>query len=390
MSDPGLLGGIKILDLSQGIAGPACASILQQQGAAVVKIEPPGGDWAGNIGFAVDGFTAPVIACNAGKKSLCLDLRVAEGVAAARRLARQFDVLVQSFRPGVAARLGLGADELRAADQSLVYVSISGFGPDGPLAGIPATDTAMQAMTGLMAANRDARGLPQRVGLHIADVATAVYAAQVATAALFRRERLGAGAHVEVSLLQACAALQATNLVEAAINRGPAMASSAPSGIFRSADGHLSIAVGNDRMFGGLCDALERPAWKADPRFATMAGRLANAGELNQGTAETFVARPSAHWRAVLSTHDVLHSDVLDYAGFTAHPQVRQQKLLAEIDQPGVGRVPWPRPPGMPSDAAVAPTPSVGADNHAVLSGHGFSDAEIEALRAAGAVVDPR
>lgn len=383
------LEGLRVLDISQGIAGPYCASILQQQGAAVVKLEPPSGDWARKTGFAVGGFTAPVIAYNSGKRSVCIDLGLPQGVAAARRLAGRADVVVQNFRPGVAARLGLGEAELRAADPRLVYVTISGFGPDGPLVDVPATDSVMQSMTGMMLANRDARGQPRRIGMHVADIATALYAAQMTTTALLLRERKGVGMHVQVSLLEACAALQVSNMVESAINPALGVASSAPGGMFETADGFMSIVCANDRMFLGLCDALDKPGWKTDPRLGSMGARQEHAAELNGQVAECMKRDSSPAWAALLQRHDVLHSEVVDYAAFQANPQVRHQGIFAALHQPGIGTLPFARYPGTLRGGEAAPAPSNGADNDAVLVDAGFSGEEIAKLRRLRVLVDP-
>ncbi len=368
--------------------------MLGQQGAEVVKLEPPGGDWARKMGFApVAGFTAPVLACNAGKRSLCLDLRKPDGVAAAKRLAQRADVVVQSFRPGVADRLGLGAAALCAADPRLVYVSISGFGAEGPLVDLPATDTVMQAMTGMMKVNGDEAGTPRRIGLHVADIATALYAAQMTTAALLRREREGVGDHVEVSLLQACAAFQSTAIVESALRAAagspaPSSASSAPSGMFQTADGFISLAIGNEAMFASLCEALGQTDWKTDARFVDMASRLAHAPVLNAAAAACLRRQPSAWWVERLRHHGVLHAEVLDYAQLADHPQSRQQGIFGTIELPGVGALPAARHPGADPVAVAAQVPGVGADNDAILMEAGFSAEEMAGLRTAGALVD--
>ncbi|MBY4595225.1 CoA transferase [Ottowia caeni] len=388
-----VLAGLRVLDLSQGIAGPYCTSILQQQGAEVIKLEPPGGDWARKMGFApVVGFTAPVIACNAGKRSVCLDLRRPQGVAVARRLARQADIVVQSFRPGVAERLGLGEKKLREEDPRLIYVSISGFGAEGPLADVPATDTVMQAMTGMMVVNQDESGTPRRIGLQVADIATALYAAQMTTAALLHRERVAQGSHVSVSLLQACASFQASAIVDSAIRAAygasAPSAASAPSGVFQTADGFISLAIGNEAMFASLCDALEQTAWKNDTRFATMGSRLTHACELNAATAECLKRQPSASWVAHLRRHGVLHAEVLNHAQLVQHPQARQQGLFGEIEQAGVGALPFARYPSADSASLPTPAPEVGADNDAVLAEAGYSTHEVAMLRAEKVLVD--
>ncbi len=210
-ADEPLLAGLRVLDLGQGIAGPYCAAILQQQGAQVVKVEPPQGDWARKMGLSHEGFSAVVLAYNAGKSGLCIDAGTAAGQAVLARMAAQVDVVIQNFRAGVADRLNIGYAALSAVNPRLIYASISGFGPDGPLAQLPATDTVMQAVGGLMWGNRDAAGQPRRVGVYLADLATAMYAAQAISAALYRRGITGRGRHIELSLFEACCALQATH-----------------------------------------------------------------------------------------------------------------------------------------------------------------------------------
>ena len=388
------LAGVRVLDLSQGIAGPYCAAILGQQGAEVIKLEPPGGDWARKMGFAPkDGITAPAMACNLGKLSLCLDLRKPQGVEAAQRLARRADVIVQSFRPGVADRLGMGAQALRAADPRLVYVSISGFGASGPLVDMPATDTVMQAMTGMMMANRDSAGVPQRIGLHVVDIATALYAAQMTTTALMCRERDGLGDHVEVSLLQASALFQSAAMMDSALRAGAGLstssgASSAPSGVFQTADGFISLAIVNESMFLALCEALETAEWKSDPRFQSITSRLAHAEELNAATSDRLRLRSSEWWMMRLKHHGVLHAAVLDHAQFAEHPQSLQQGVFGMLVQPGVGTFSFPRHPSVDTSEPMRPMSGVGDDNDVVLIEAGFTREDVAALRDAGALVD--
>lgn len=383
------LKGFRVLDLSQGIAGPYAACILRQQGADVVKLEPPDGDWARKAGHARHDFTAPVLAYNAGKRALCLDLRKPPGVAAAQRIAGQVDLLIQNFRPGVTERLGLGESALRQANPRLVYVSISGFGADGPLADAPATDTVMQATSGMMWANRGPDGRARRIPMHLADMATAIYASQMAVAGLLQRERTGAGMHLQISLLQACAALQATNILANAWHPDAGDASGAPGGVFATADGAISLACTSDKMFLRLCDVLEAPEWRTDARFATAGERLRHADELNEQTAARLALASSAWWTERLRRQDVLHSEILDYAGFVAHPQSRQQGIFTALEQPGIGSLPFARHPGTLGGDAMPPAPRRGQDNDAVLAGFGFRPDEVAALRDAGVLIDP-
>ena len=189
--------GLRVLDVSQGIAGPYCAHLLWQQGADVVKVEPPAGDWARPLGVVSGDLSSVVIAFNGGKRAICVDGAKAEGRGVIARLAADADVIVQNFRPGVAAKLGLDPAAMCASRPDLVYVSISGYGPDGPYADAPATDSVIQADAGLMFANRAADGAPRKIGLFLADMNSGLYAAQATlatdVAVLWRTLRVLAG-----------------------------------------------------------------------------------------------------------------------------------------------------------------------------------------------------
>jgi crotonobetainyl-CoA:carnitine CoA-transferase CaiB-like acyl-CoA transferase len=202
-SDEPMLSGVRVLDISQGIAGPYAGAMLRQHGADVVKLEPPSGDWSRSAGAAMSGLTAASMICNLGKRGLCIDAARPDGLTVIARIASQVDVVIQNFRPGVADRLGFGYEALRLLRPDLIYVSISGFGPDGPYAGVPATDTVLQAIAGFMDKNRDGDGTPRRVTFYPADISTALYAAQLICAALFRRSMDRRGRHIEINLLDA-------------------------------------------------------------------------------------------------------------------------------------------------------------------------------------------
>jgi crotonobetainyl-CoA:carnitine CoA-transferase CaiB-like acyl-CoA transferase len=195
-----------VLDMSQGLAGPYCAGLLGLQGASVIKVEPPSGDWIRNAGGGREGITSLAVMGNLGKRSACIDATKPEGKALLLRMARKADVFVQNFRPGVIERLGLAYEALAKDHKDLVYVSISGFGPDGPESGKPATDSVIQAFTGIAAINRSADGTPRRIPFLVPDTVTGVYAAQAAGAALYARAMTGKGRHLQVSLMDVCAA----------------------------------------------------------------------------------------------------------------------------------------------------------------------------------------
>jgi len=378
---------IRVLDISQGIAGPYCAQILWQHGADVIKVEPPAGDWGRNVGTVRDGHSALSITYNAGKRGLCLDAGTESGRALLRRLALQADVVVQNFRPGVAERMGVGYEALAAQKPDLVYVSISGYGTDGPYASAPASDSVMQADSGLMFTNQDENGQPRRIGMLLADVATALYAAQATSTALYKRLKTGQGSHVELSLLQACAALQLNSIVEYSIaGERPAGAVSAPNGVFPTADGSLSVLALNDNQFARLCRALDRPGWLQDERFADNASRMANRDFLHGEIAEQLRQQSTASWMAKLEQHEVLHAPVRDYAAVIEHPQAQQQGLFQALHQPGLPPLPFVTVPTPGEQRGLRPAPRIGEHSLAILHEAGLGQEEIDALQAAGVV----
>ncbi len=389
-ASPPPFAGLKVLDLSQGIAGPYCAQILQRQGASVTKVEPPGGDWGRAIGFAVDGMSALAVANNLGKRSICIDAAAPEGRELLQRLARGADVIVESFRPGVMERLGLSYAALAEADPGLVYVSVTGFGPDGPYAELPGTDSVLQALSGLMVANRDERGTPRKVGILMVDVITGVYAANAAATALYRRATQGKGGHVQVSLLEGAAAAQSNSIVDSVLGRGhPPRAVSVPAGTFATADGFINVTSLHDRMFAGLCRATGREAWISDPRLATPEKRFEHAAEINQALTGIFRGNTNAHWLEVLGRNDVICGAVCDYEDFLGDPQARHLGVFGEVRLHDGRPLPVPHVPGTPRDAALPPAPQAGADTRAVLAELGLGPGEIEALFEKNVVREP-
>ncbi|AOZ09252.1 CaiB/BaiF CoA transferase family protein [Cupriavidus malaysiensis] len=388
--------GLRVLDISQGIAGPYCAHILWQQGAEVIKVDPPSGDWGRHVGVVRGELSALAIAYNGGKRGVCIDAATPDGRRLLRTLARQADVVVQNFRPQVATRLGVGYADLAAEQPALVYVSISGYGADGPYADHPASDSVMQADSGLMFTNRGADGTPRRVGMLLADAATGLYAAQAAAAALcrrFRREAMPApqgapsGAHVELSLFDACCALQANNILEYAIQGAVAAGPvSAPNGVFATRDGSLSVLALNNAQFSRLCQALERPEWLQDARFADNAARMAHAPWLHAAVADCLARHDTAHWQRVLQAHDVLHAPVRDYHQVLDHPQAAQQGSFQPLAQPGLGTLPFAGVPARGLRRPAGAAPRIGEHTEAVLSEAGIAPAQIAAWLRDGVV----
>ncbi|MDS1139997.1 CoA transferase [Pusillimonas sp. SM2304] len=379
--------GLRILDISQGIAGPYCTQILWQQGAEVIKVEPPEGDWGRNVGVVRDQHSALSISYNAGKQGICIDARQDAGKQLLRRLALQADVVVQNFRPGVAERLGVGYAALAADKPELIYVSISGYGNDGPYAQAPASDSVMQADAGLMFANQDAEQTPRRIGLLLADISTALYAAQQTAAALYQRAVSGCGAHLQLSLFEACAALQINDMAAFTLAQGrPAGAVSAPNGVFATADGQLSVLALNDDQFARLCRALDRPAWLADPRLDSNEKRMAQRDYLHGELAAQLRQAPSSTWETRFKQHDVLHAVVRDYDALAAHPQAAHLGLLQPLQQPGVGALRLPGLPGAGKHRPLQPAPAIGQHTVAVLAQAGLDEDDIAGLLNAAVV----
>ncbi len=379
--------GLRILDISQGIAGPYCTQILWQQGAHVVKVEPPEGDWGRNVGVVREGHSALSISYNAGKQGLCLDARTPAGKDLLRRLALQADVVVQNFRPGVAERLGVGYANLAEQKPDLVYVSISGYGADGPYAQAPASDSVMQADTGLMFANQDVDRQPRRIGMLLADISTALYAAQQLAAALYRRLKTRRGTHLEISLFEACAALQINNMAACFLAGGPPSAAvSAPNGVFATADGQLSVLVLNDAQFARLCRALDRPDWLDDARFRNNEARMAARDFLHSEIAIQMAQAPSVVWEKRLQEHDVLHAPVRDYASVAAHPQTTHLGMLQSLQQPRIGELQLPGIPGAAGRRRMLAAPDIGEHTKQILQEAGLDFAEIAALLDTGVV----
>lgn len=383
----GPFSGLRILDISQGVAGPYCAQMLWQQGADVVKVEPPEGDWGRHVGVIREGQSALSIAYNVGKRSLCVDARNPRGREVLQELAAHADVFIQNFRPGVAERLGLGYESLAARRPGLVYVSISGYGPDGPYAAAPASDSVMQADSGLMFANQSESGDPRRIGMLIADIATALYAAQAATAALYQQARTGRGSHVELSLLQACAALQVNDVLAYGMQGSRAVgAVSAPNGVFDTSDGQLSVLALNNDQFARLCRAVDRLDWLKEPDYAGNAERMIHRERLHRDLADLLSSQSSDFWIERLAREQVLHARVRRYDDLAAHPQALHLGLFEALAQPGGAPLPFARLPQALGRRPLQPAPALGQHSMEILAAAGMAPGEIQALIEAGVV----
>lgn len=383
--------GLSVLDLSQGIAGPYCAAQLRAQGAEVIKVEPPAGDWIRLLGGGQEGLSALAVVNNLGKRSICIDATRPEGRALILELAQRADVLVENFRPGVMARLGLDYAALAPLNPRLIFLSISGFGDSGPYAHKPATDSVLQAMTGMAMVNKDASGVPRRFGLMVPDTATALYAAQCISAALYARDARpngdGRGRHLRVSLAECCAAFQAGPILDDFLFAGqykPPI--TVPSGVFATRDGHVVLAVLRETMWQGLCRALSRADWLSEPRYANPALRARAAGEINQEVAALVATRDTADWTALFEQHDVLFAPIQDYAALRGDPQMLHMGYFGETDQSPYGKLPVPQVPGSGRRGEFPAAPRLGEHTREILAELGHDARQIDALERSGVV----
>ncbi len=391
MSYEAPFAGLKVVDLSQGIAGPYCAMLLAQHGANVIKVETPGeGDWARALGARYGSHTAFSIIGNLGKRSIAVDLKTEAGKQVLWRLLEGADVFLEGFRPGVIGRLGFDYVQVSARVPRILYLSISGFGQTGPLAERPAMDPVLQAYTGLMSENRGEDGIPHRVPVIVVDMSTALYAYQALASALYARRDEARGRHIDVSLMQSAAALQSIRLMACHLEGGTMKPGGVPGGVFQTADGWMSIVAINDRDWKSLCAAMDMPALATDPRFADPRSRLANDVALYAIVRPALAARPCAEWTLRLTEARIMHERLNSYAEFIDQPHVRETGLMQWLEQAGVPQpVPVPALPGTPPPAAGtlrAEAPLPGQHTQAILAEHGFSPHDIATLIADGTV----
>ncbi len=389
------LRGIRVVDVTTSLAGPYCTEVLAGLGADVVKIEPPrGGDEARTWGPPWwDGESTLFLTVNAGKRSVCVDLRRGHDVML--RLVDRGDVFVQSLRPGLADERGLGAEALRERNPRLVYCSIRSFGPTGPWRDRPGYDPLAQAAGGIISVTGEPGRDGVRAGVSIADQGTGMWAALGILAALHERERTGAGREVDVSLYETALGFMAYHLTgffgSGAVpsGRGTAFPSIVPYQAFAATDGRLMVAAGNDRLFASLVSALGLPELAEDRRFATNADRVANRDELVPVLAERFAAESREHWLAVLGEANVPAAPVQDVSEVAAAEQTDALEILQDLPHPALSGLRIPAFPvsvdGERVRHASAP-PELGADTAEVLAELGYSDEEIERLAADGVV----
>jgi len=392
MTSRGPLDGLTVLDLTRVLAGPYCTMLLGDMGARVIKIEQPGhGDDTRAWGppFVEDESTY-FLSVNRNKESVTLDFKSLQGRGILDRLIADADVMVENFRPGTLARIGLDYASLKEIHPRLVYCSISGFGQHGPRASQPGYDAVVQAEGGLMSITGEAGGPPLRLGVAIADLTAGLLAAHGITLALFARERSGRGQYVDVALFdavvsllsyQASASLNGSTRPVRLGNRHPQIA---PYDVFPASDGDFFLAVGNDRQFVRLCQAAGLDGLAGDDRFATNPARVANYPTLRDRLVAALRDRTRAEWIALLTTAGVPCGAVRDVPDALADPQVEARDMIAAVEHVAAGMVKVLGVPVKLSDtpgSVRAAPPALGQHTDQVLAELGMTPHDIAALR---------
>jgi len=382
--------GIRVFDATQGVAGPHCAMLLAQHGADVVKVEPIAGDWGRAIGKKHGEHCAYGLAVNRGKRSIALDLKNPEGIAIAQKLASEADIVLESFRPGVMGRFGLDYASVKAKNPSVIYLSVTGYGQEGPYNGRPVTDSVIQAYSGWMSINKDKDGIPQRISIIAIDVMTGLYAFQAVAPALYLKSRTGEGQYLDVPLAGAASAFQAGKMIEYRLEGAEPSVLGSPVGTFQTADGFINMNARRDAHFAALCDLLNMPEWKTDSRFTTPEGRIQNEAALMEVIRPAMVHKTSAEWISALEKADILAAKVHDFGDLFADPQVKAVTQIEWLDQKGFDQtLPVPQIPGLPKiepGSFLAHVPVPGEQTDEILAEMGFDAEKIAALRSDGAV----
>ena len=386
-----ILDGYLVLDLSSMLAGPFCASLLGDLGAEVIKVELPGeGDAVRHVGFLVEDASTLFLSANRNKKGVTLALHKPEAREILDRMIARADVLIENFRPDIRQQYGLEYNRVCRVRPDIVYLSITAFGEDGPYRLKPGTDHIFQGLSGIMTISGEAGQGPVRAGIPVADMTTALYASYGVMGALLHRQRTGEGQMICINLLDAAMCLQSTLMTEYFITGkepvpcGNDSPFAYPVGVFRSADGYVTISAYNDKFWRSLCTALELTVLLDDPRFDTGSKRFVNKEHLRPILAQRFSSKSSAEWLAILEGTDVPCGPVHGYDALFSDPQVMHNNLVKVLPHLNLEAVrTLGNPLRLSQTPAVEPTVSTGLGEHtdSVLSGLGYSDAEISEFR---------
>jgi crotonobetainyl-CoA:carnitine CoA-transferase CaiB-like acyl-CoA transferase len=392
--DSGPLAGLKVLDLTEHMAGPFCTMILADMGAEVVKLERPGkGDSVRAWGDGSE--RNPYFRyINRNKKGITLDYKTPEGKALFLRLVESIDILVENYRPNVMPRAGLGFEDLHALNPRLVYAQLSGLGYDGPSAGRGGFDLIAQGMGGIMHVTGETDGPPTSVGLPICDLGTGMWAVQGILAALYERERTGTGRLVECSLLETAIGFSSWTSAqwladhEEPTRQGSRHRQNAPYQRMKTKDGYLMIGAAGEAIWQRCAAALGHPEWRRDPRFATNQQRMQNRAAFEAAMEDVFATGTTDHWIAVLEAAGVPCGPVYNYRQMFADPQVEHRRLVQYASDPELGKVAHIRTPIKIGEAIRVRTvaPKLGQHNAEIFGRLGVGEADLAALREQGVV----
>ena len=393
----GPLDGIRIIDFTTMLAGPYATMILADQGADVIKIEAPiRSDRLGGAGYDPGQLSAASLNNNRNKRSFSVDVKAAAGRELMLKLAKDADVFVQNFRPGVMARLGIDEPQLRSVNGGLIYVSLSGWGESGPYAHKPVYDPIIQALSGLMTVQGGSdQARPRLVRTVLPDKLTGITAAQAVTSALVARGRSGQGQHVRLSMLDAVVAFMwSSDMGEQTFVGKEGSESRAATGIdlvYETKSGYISVSVMSDEHWRGLCDAVGHPEWLEDERFKTAAGRNRYANARLELTQSALLNKNASEWLEILDSVDVPCAPVLKRHEMIRHPQVEASGIVVETDHPHAGRL---RQARNAARFEATPTeirygaPHRGEHTRTIMRELGFSVSDIEGLIAEGVIGD--
>jgi crotonobetainyl-CoA:carnitine CoA-transferase CaiB-like acyl-CoA transferase len=390
----GPLDGIRVIDLTQMISGPMATMILGDQGADVIKVEPPGiGDLTRAMGGRKRGMSPTYAVANRNKRSIVINLKEPAGVEVLKRLVAKADVFVQNFRPGAVERMGIGYDAMREIKPDLIYASISGFGEKGPYVHKRTYDPVIQALSGLMSIQADETGRPRMIRVIVPDKVTALTAAQAITAAIVARLRTGKGQHVRLAMLDAVVAFIWPESMPAYTFIGHEQVTARPPGtrdlVFQTADGYITAAANSDSEWQGLARTVGHPEWIEDPRFKHPADRIRNAGVRLDLTAEIIHTKPTAEWLAAFDNAEVPCAPIQTRADLLTDPQVAANGLIVESEHPHAGPMRQPRPAARfeatPADLRLF-APTLGEHTDAILEEAGVTTAHRAKLRENGVI----
>ena len=341
----GALAGLRVIDLTQVMAGPFCTMLLADLGADVIKIEPPNGDSTRTMPGAVGTDSPSFNAVNRGKRSVVLDLKTAAGVDAVKALVRTADIVVENYRPGTLEKLGLGYAALSAINPRLIYASISGYGQTGPDRNKGGFDLVAQGVSGIMSVTGEPDGAPVKSGIPLTDLGAGMFATIGILAALEHRHKTGQGQQVDTSLLDAGVGLSVWESTQYFSGRGiperlgSAHRMSAPYQAFRCADGYITIGGANDRSFHRICEVLGHPEWKEMPEFLTDGMRIRNREDLAARIEAITTTQPRAYWLQLFDANNIPCGPINDYSQVFQDPQVIARELVVDVTHPTLGAI---------------------------------------------------